>query len=251
MDDTENAVVGIAERWSHDQPEGPAGDAVHPKDKARWSVLPGAAQRVDVDDASQAPWNGIALINMFRAGNRVLVGTGFLCASDVLLTARHNLTSTDYDSAGVWLGYDASSNPKVSTQVIRAYATHRDLDLAVLILDAPHPGVFTLRDAAAEQDQVSVAGYGLPYGDGRPRLSQASGALGKIEATTVRYQVSTREGDSGGPVFVVDRHVATAMAVHSAAPLGGLAGNVGVRLSATTIRDINILIAHARTRIGA
>lgn len=215
------------------------------------SILPGAPERTTVPNPADSPWEGVALLNFFRGGSLILVGTGFLCEPDVILTARHNLTSVTYDTGGVWLGYDARMNSAVQPTGIKAFAYHRDLDIAVLVLRRAMPGVFTIGGALPPAHAgVTLAGYSMPYPDGGVRCSFGVGALRAEAGTSLGYAVSTREGDSGAPVFTFEGGAPRAVAVHAEAAKADPGGNTGVRLTAQVVADVATLIEWARAHAG-
>ena len=250
MDENIEAVIGEGGRWTHAQAELPGAQAEH--DGAHFEIiLPNVPNRVDVPAPSQAPWSGVGLLNFFQAGNLTLVGTGFLCQPDVLVTARHNLTAKQYDAAGVWMATDALHNPHVQPITIKAYATHKDLDLAIFILASPQFGAFELGGQLPPAFAgVTLAGYALPYPNGAVRFSYAIGPVKAADPTHLSYAINTREGDSGAPVFVVVNGIPQAVGVHTEAAANPQLGNSGVHLSPPVVQDVFKMIAWARTQIG-
>jgi V8-like Glu-specific endopeptidase len=245
------AIIAEGGRWTHRIPEAPAHRA--PTEHYVFKkLLPGVGDRVTVPDPANLPWRGIALLNLFNNGSLVQVGTGFLCAPDVLLTARHNLANGHaYDALGIWFGMDARNNPAPSPVPVRAYALHRDLDLAILILATAQTGTFKLgAPAGPGPATLTIAGYALPYSDGGVRLSYASGAVNTVTAGTMAYAISTREGDSGAPVFISTGAGAQAVAVHSGSAPDPIPANTGVRLTPAALNDLAQMIAWARTQTG-
>lgn len=241
--------MGIGGAWS----ARPAPRVSGPKRRAAGpsasTILPGAPERVTVAHPDAAPWHGTALLNLFSGQALVRVGTGFLCEPDVLLTARHNLLPVNYDSAGVWLGFDARLNPGVAPVAVRSYATHKSLDLAVLILAGSSPGTFDL--GRSPPGKVTLGGYALPYPDQGARLSYAEGDVTDATTDRLSYLISTREGDSGAPVFVTSQGTPSAVAVHTSGAAPGAPGNSGQRLTEAVIADIRLMIAWAREQTGA
>lgn len=244
-------IIAEGGRWTHRIPVAPA-RRVPGELHIFKKLLPGVAERVTVPDPANLPWRGIALLNLFSNGNLIQVGTGFLCAPDVLLTARHNLANGHtYDALGIWFGMDARNNPAPSPVPVRAYALHRDLDLAILVLAAAQTGVFRLGSPPGPGPAtLTIAGYALPYADGGVRLSYASGTVNTVSAGTMSYAINTREGDSGAPVFLSAGGVAQAVAVHSGSAPDPIPANTGVRLTPAALNDLAQMIAWARTQTG-
>lgn len=251
MSNQVEAIIGGGGRWPHRTVDMPAHrpPVEHHIFK---KLLPGVADRLSVANPATVPWRGIALLNLFNNGNLVQVGTGFLCQPDVLLTARHNIRSgRPYDALGIWFGIDARNNPAVPTVAVRAYALHRDLDLAVLILSASQPGTFPLAPPPVPgAAQLTIAGYALPYPDGSVRLSYASGNFTAAAADKLTYAINTGEGDSGAPVFVSAGGVVQAVAVHSGSAPDPIPANTGVGLAPPALNDLAQMIAWARTQTG-
>lgn len=251
MDVVSDPVVGTGGAWRIAAASAPGRPPVRQPGPSIRGILPGAAERVTVAAPATAPWRGVALINLFVDKTVVRIGTGFLCEADVLLTARHNLLPATYDSAGVWLGYDRSTNPGVQPALIRAWATHSSLDLAVLILSTSAQGVFELGGPLAQiATTVALGGYGMPYPDNGGRLSQSEGPVAGVSQAKLSYVISTREGDSGAPVLAADGQRLRAVGVHTSSANAGEAGNSGQPLTPAVIQDIRTMTAWARAQIG-
>lgn len=252
MRDNARAVVGGGGVWANAPLDAPW----HPEAESGADfkiILPGGTQRADVLAPAQSPWNAIGLLNLSHHGQSVVVGTGFLCEPDVLITAKHNLVSTPFDAAGVWMAYDAQRNGTVPAVSIIAWAVHRTLDLGILILGAPQAaGGFALGGTSlAPHTTVTLAGYAMPYANGSARYSYAQGVVTAVDVTQLSYLINTREGDSGAPVFVVANGIPMAVGVHTEAAIAPTLGNTGVLITPAVASDFSILIAWARTQVGA
>lgn len=254
MTDKAHAKVGKAYAWKGDgmaaQPRSKPAAAVTPESQLFSVVLQNGPNRADVPAPLQSPWQGIGTINLFDQGNVSLVATGFLCAPDVIVTAKHVLTTTAYDSGNIWLGFDAVHNPGAPKLSISAYAEHNSLDLAVLILSTQQQGAFALGGPTPPPHAgVTLAGYAFPYKDGHTRFSFGNGPITQASRTQISYLIDTEEGDSGAPVFGVFNGQPTAIAIHTEAATGAQ-GNSGVWLTQGVIADIHALIAIARAHGG-
>jgi len=254
MSEDAQGEVGRGFSWKGDGPVAHpprlSADDRPPKFELFSVILPHGPNRADVPEPTQSPWEGIGTINLFDHGATSVVATGFLCAPDVLLTAKHVLTTASYDAGNVWLGFDAVHNPGAPMLSIAAYAEHNSLDLAVLILTTQHQGVFALgAPLPPAHAGVTLAGYAFPYPNTSARLSYGNGPLTGASGTQLTYLIDTEEGDSGAPVFGVPNGQPTVIAVHAeGAPKGQ--GNAGVWLTPAVVADIHSLIAIARSHVG-
>ena len=250
MDEDIEKVIGDGGPWKLGDPGAPSHtlSIQGPEFKI---ILPDVPNRLDVPAPTQTPWSGVGLLNFFKQGNLVLVGSGFLCQPDVLVTAKHNLTAKQYDAAGVWMGFDAKHNPHIQPVTIKAYAVHKDLDLAIFILASPQFGAFELGgQLPAAHAGVALAGYALPYPNGAVRFSYGIGPVKAADTSRLAYAINTREGDSGAPVFTVVNGIPHAVGVHTEAATILQLGNSGVHLSPPVVQDLFKMIAWARGQIG-
>lgn len=212
-------------------------------------ILPTAGPRTNVATPGAAPFSAIGLVNLFRGGNLVLVGTGFCCEPDILVTAKHVLTTAGYDAAGVWMGYDARTNASVTPQAIAAYATHATLDLAVFVLASNQPAHLPIGGTVAADDQVQIAGYGYAYNDGKPRFTFGQGKVAAAVGSTFSYVISTREGDSGAPVTAANAVGQKVVGLHTGGQSAGGDGNTGLVFSPAVTADLRVMIDWARTQV--
>lgn len=213
-------------------------------------LLPGGT-RVAVQSPSTAPWNTVALINVFFRGGRKAVGTGFLVAPDVLFTAKHTFTeSKPFDLVGVWVAFDAERNVAAPVPVL-AWEPHATLDLAVLILGAPQPEFLSL--GRATTPRVCVVGYSIPYEDGTPHLTFGSGDITSAAgAKVLTYYISTRAGDSGAPVMhQLPSGKWVAVGVHLDAATDAAKGNGGLRFDDSSADELAALERTARNYLQA
>lgn len=209
------------------------------------SILPGAGPRTRIQEPLDLPWRNVGLLNFFNSGRVVTVGTGFLSEPDVLLTARHNLTARPYDAVGLWFGYDAKLNPNTPAVGIRAFAFHRDLDLALFILETPQQSAFILASPALPAT-LTLAGYAMPYPDGTVRFTSGNGPLNSVRDSLITYGINTREGDSGAPVIRSLDGTSVAVGLHIESADSVLLGNQGLAFSQDVMDDIAQLAEWAR-----
>jgi V8-like Glu-specific endopeptidase len=215
-------------------------------DLVPFKLITGARLRATVGDTGVSPWNAIGLLNLTMQGQAVLVGSGFMCAPDVFLTARHNLTTKAFDAAGVWIAYDEVKN-RTAQRAIKARELHPTLDLAVLILATNQPATIAL-GSNDRPTNVSIGGYGFPYADGTMQMSAAGGLVTGTNAPYIGYGVNTEEGDSGAPVLIEEQSGRLkALAVHTTSEGGLLNSNFGILLTPEVIENIYQLIQRARS----
>lgn len=225
----------------------PAGGGLVP-----FKLLSGAVPRVPVPDSRVAPWRTVGLLNFYHRGILVTAGTGFMCAPDIMLTARHNLTGKTFDAAGVWMAYDKQKNP-VGPIGIVGREVHPDLDLAVLVLAASQPSFISLASPSVPATaQVSIYGYGFPDLDNTPRLSMATGPVNGSDNASLAYLLNTQEGDSGAPIVARGgAGTVSAVAVHTTSKGTTANSNFGTLLTPEVISTIGQLVARARSAAGS
>lgn len=214
--------------------------------KSQYSTVPGAAPRVPAPDPGVAPWDGVAVVNTLIDRQPVQVGSGFLIAPDIILTARHNFDAV-WNGLALWMGYDARTRPAAPRPRVRALPLRHDtLDLAVLLVEPRPETVFQLGEAGGAP--VTLAGYGYSW-NGLPLYRQASGAVLATVGADLRYRINTQEADSGAPVFILDGGGPRATAIHLAGAAAGQAGNRGLRFTPPVLNEIGILVQSVRASI--
>ena len=212
-----------------------------------WFSTVDTVKRRPVAQFTVAPWHATGLLNLSMHGQPVIIGSGFMCAPDVFLTARHNLTSKTFDAGGVWIAYDAQKHP-TPQQTILARAWHSKFDLGVLILGTPQKYVLPLGVQAT--DEVELAGYGYPYVNGTLALSEGAGLVNGSDGPYLAYGINTQLGDSGAPVIAhLPGNAVSVVAVHTTAA-GSIPGsNFGTLLTPQAIADLTQIIQFARDQI--
>lgn len=179
----------------------------------------GVAFRAGVPDTSFFPFSAICRLQItFPVGEGH--GTGFYVAPDLILTCGHNLFHATYGRATQVLVQPAAgpharsslddftlrpADWSVHPRWEASNATDRDFDLGLLRVATGAPGGlhFDLIDhSPGAGEAVAVCGYsGGEAGDWRQNLDidtiRALGPTGE----TVLYNLQTRSGASGSPVF--------------------------------------------------
>lgn len=211
-------------------------------------LVPGS-KRASIADVRQQPFESVGLV--LCQGATSLYGTAVYCAPDAVVTAKHTFNVADIKSAWIYIGFDAKKNPGSPAKVM-AIAMHPNLDLAVLVIDAPprtplqFPGV-----RAAIGQQLVVAGYGVPYGDGSMQITTGSGAVTESTDQLLGYAITTDSGDSGAPVLArTPQGEFVVVAIHTSGDTGLPSGsNFGIPMTPSNVAELTKLLALARQRV--
>lgn len=245
--DFDKSVVSIL---AENAPPGPPQvDRLKALDKLK-SILFGSAvyKRTPVNEPALAPWNSVALLNLFNAGSYRGFATGFMLKQDVVVTAGHNLQLSNPSAIGIYPGYDAKLNP-VAGFSGRAWAWHGVRDIAVIVAGGSSAARVGMRFVSG--GDVTLAGYAFSYPDNTPRMTTGVGGC-SVDGDHLHYRIGVQRGDSGSPVLATDVGGVLTAAVHSEARIdpekGGLVG-VGEAASATLLQIITGLEQRAREKI--
>lgn len=202
--------------------------------------------RQPIADVKQPPFDAMGLI--VCQGVQTLYGTAVYCAPDAVVTAKHTFGVPNIKGAWLYIGFDAKKNPVTAARV-SSIAMHPSLDLAVLIIDAPprkallFPGV-----RLTEKQPVSIAGYGIPYGDGSMQLTTGTGLVTEATDHLLGYAITTANGDSGAPVLMRAANGDYAVvAIHTSGDTGLPSGsNFGIPMTDLYVAEVTKLLALAR-----
>lgn len=231
--------------------------AVHPGQSALMHGLSGQTAKQPI--AQQDPMRlSVTKIWCFAPGGSqaVAAGSGVFIAPDVILTAGHVIFKPDdYGTArdGGYVGHVQLDSPWLSIPV-RAASTERvvappgwarakplpDVDIGLIRLNAPVPGVATLAAYPAANTELAgaaVAAYGFPAIS--QQLYFGSGACAASAPSLLYYTADVGEGESGGAVMAVISAVPELVAIHRAGP-GAAPADIppsasGVRLTAAIV----------------
>lgn len=205
----------------------------------------GSEDRTRIVDTELTPWRMICSLAI-EAGGRNLVGTGWFAGPRTVITAGHCV----YDPAqmGGWAdtitvrpGRDGGHEPftrgttnRYSTVDLWLNDPDPDFDYAAIHLDEPlgdQVGAFAygvLPDADLESLGVNVSGYPISPGLGRQQWFHVNRVL-HVGERRLYYDVDTKRGQSGAPVWVYEDQGAEPVVVGiHAYGVGGTAGHLGI-----------------------
>jgi V8-like Glu-specific endopeptidase len=209
-------------------------------------------ERVEVADSdrSELPFSAIGRLSVRFANGVVGIGTGFMAANGMVLTAAHVLHDPRYGAAiGVRFmsacrrglsaregqysqDVDGSAVRVAARWTASQFAIEHDYG-AVLLPDAdwhercgtlpmyPVDRVFTLRHADRADSQFIVSGFPAEKTDASMWIGR--GSLAPSPPLQFNHRVDTTEGQSGSPVIAImkdrasGRNVARVVAIHSRA----------------------------------
>lgn len=195
--------------------------------------LPSTPGSTTYNPATEQAWNGFCaaikpyLYSIGRldrtAGSNPEIGTGFLVASDLLLTNHHVLAELSHGADALQEGqatvtfyqeYQTTDPPEDRFPIVKVVAIHPTLDLALLKIRLTSRRPALSFDTAAPDRATEVAAIGYPYQDARnPLFADAvfgrvygvkRSALGEIMDTAPQrllHDCSTLGGNSGSPVL--------------------------------------------------
>ena len=189
-------------------------------------TVDGIDDRVRIDDTDLAPWRMICSLILIFPSGRQGIGTGWLAAPNIVVTAGHNLL---HPTLG-WVekviaipGRDLTHEPfgsQTATEVSVAKEWNESFDaesdIGVIWLPepfVPHPGHFSvavLNDHGLLYQNVHLAGYpklveikGVPDPMGRI-LYHHYNQVSSVTPDLIYYSIDTSGGNSGAPVWIQD-----------------------------------------------
>lgn len=208
-------------------------------------VVIGVDDRVRITNTSAKPWSGICQLNITSRTGRKFIGTGWLIAPRVAITAGHCVY---LHGAGGWAssievsaGRNGTSYPfgRVSTSRLRALTQwtrdrSRNYDYGCIILPSAPRGAAglpfcfnfaALSDAEIRRRALNLSGYPGDKG-GTTQWFHARSAK-SVSGYTISYDIDTGGGQSGSPVWHYNSGVRTAVGIHTnGSPLGNSATRI-------------------------
>lgn len=142
-----------------------------------------------------------------REGGNEVLGTGFMVASDLLMTNHHVIRSaTEAEATTGSFNYQLDCKKQVCDPVTThtmnegVFHTNSELDYTVMQLDnPPESGALTLRSVQVQRDErVTIIQH---PGGHLKQLSMQNNFVAFADARIVQYTTSTLPGSSGSPVL--------------------------------------------------
>lgn len=164
-----------------------------------------------------------------------LLGTCFTVRENLVATSRHVSGSDDsglvviLPKVPTLLDYQDTSDTSVTYMQAKIHAIDPFKDVSLVSVDAKLPTVFGLIGTDEIPPGTPVITFGFPHADhGRLVLTQQNAEVGArvliesggIKSKHIILNTQARPGQSGSPVFDVNRRIA-AMIIGSYAPGGG------------------------------
>ena len=186
-------------------------------------------------------------------------GTGYMVGPDVMLTAGHCMY--DYDngiynkSVSVYIKKDESGSAATFHPINTIYSTmytdhgNKEYDWAIVILDdnvAAQTGYFGIGTTQNSMNgrSVSISGYSYIEDSGY-RQKMCSGSITGSSDRRIEYNIETRPGHSGSPVYTASDKIAWGIHTHGD---GFLADPSGIRFTAGLYEIICQKIDEGRAR---
>jgi V8-like Glu-specific endopeptidase len=239
-----SADPGASRALKHIVVKGKSGPITSPFE----SVI-GRDDRVRILDTDLAPWRMICALRMRRPDGREVYGTGWFIGPKTVVTAGHCVFSNQFfggwaSSIEVIPGMNGSgidARPYGSLTSTRFSSVDRwtasedpDFDIGCIHLDQPkgsEVGWFALAALPASELEsylINVSGYPLDRGEGAEQWHNRNRVLGVTERRLF-YEVDTKGGQSGAPVWIheTDGAPPLAVAIH-AYGIGATPSNLGL-----------------------
>jgi regulator of sirC expression with transglutaminase-like and TPR domain len=200
-------------------PAGPPGVAPRPA---------AAASPASIEKLTERVLKSVATITSdSRDGGREAVGTGFVVSAD-------GLVATNYHVVGEGRGVHVQLADGRRFDATEVHAFDRQLDLAVLRIDARDLPALTLGDVAAAKQGQSVVAVGNPAGLKNSVVAGVVSAVREIEGRPmIQVAIPIEPGNSGGPLVDLEGRVLGILSMKSA-----VTPNLGFALSIDLLKPL-------------
>jgi V8-like Glu-specific endopeptidase len=219
-----------------------------PPDRISFTVIHPVDERTHIVETDQAPWRMVCALEIDGPAGSFL-GTGWLVAPRTIITAGHCVF--DANQMGGWAnkititpGRDGDERPygtvqstKFSTVDMWLNKQDPDFDISAIHLnDAIGDKLGWFQVASMTDDQlkgfmVNVSGYPAEPGGGTQQW-WAKNRIREVTPRRIFYDVDTSGGQSGAPVYVIERDGAppTVIGIH-AYGVGGTPKNIPLQVN--------------------
>jgi glutamyl endopeptidase len=204
-------------------------------------IVIGSDDRSQITNTTAFPYSAICYIEIVFPNNNAYIGTAWMYAKNVAMTAGHCVYSASdggwAKSVTVYPGRNGGSTPFGSTYATTLSAPNgwtkdnsSDYDWGLLVLNnniGDNTGYFgaTWTSSSLAGNHVSVTGY---PGEKNKTLWKMNGKITSSTANKVFYQMDTTGGQSGCPVYSKDGDNTRAVAIHTT---GSNSSNSGTRIT--------------------
>ncbi|MBD7913268.1 MULTISPECIES: serine protease [Clostridium] len=205
-----------------------------PVAKSPQSVVIGSDDRTEITNTTVFPYSAICYIRMVFPNNKAYIGTAWMYAKNVAITAGHCVYSAEdggwAKSILVCPGANGSNLPFGSTYATNISApkgwtekNSTDYDWGLLQLKdniGNNTGYFgaSWTSSSLKGSNVDVTGY---PGEKSRTLWKMSGTITSDTSNKVYYQIDTTGGQSGCPVYQGDGENTRAVAIHTSGSSAG------------------------------
>lgn len=220
-------------------------EAVGGESPSLLEVVIGVDDRIRIPNTTLKPWSGICQLNITSRTGKKYIGTGWLIAPRLVVTAGHCVY---LHGAGGWAasievsaGRNGNMFPfgRVRSTTFRALTqwtrdTNRNYDYGAIVLPSAPKGAAgspfcfnfaAMSDAEIKSRALNLCGYPGDKG-GVTQWFHARSAKA-VSAYTITYDIDSAGGQSGSPVWQYNAGVRTAVGIHTnGSPLGNSATRI-------------------------
>ncbi len=235
------------------------------------STIFGADGRVQIADTTQTPYRNVALLNIRDAtGTPVGSCSGSFLSANLVITAAHCLWQNGAYQPSIEVipaanGTSAPFGSAVSTsyavparyQTLEGTGNEFADDYGLIFLSgspfgnslAPYMPIADVSDAYFEQSQIAIASAGYPGDKPQGTMWFEQTFVGAFDPTYLYSQLDEWFGQSGSPIYTLDRTARQFGYLISVVSSGTASYNSSVRFTAPVISALQGLCAPVRCSI--